>query len=140
VCAAIEPWLPHRPPFRFVDELIDVAGERGEFALHLGADDERLQGGVLPTILLLEALAQGTAAFFGYRERRGAEPGMLVELSSVELLGTARAGETVRLIVERRQQLGALARFAGEAHVGTRLLARANVTVARGLTSGATDA
>ena len=131
VSAAIEQWLPHRPPFLFVDELRAASGGGGTCALRLAADDPRLVDGRLPPWLVLEALAQSIAACNGFGKTDGREEGMLVEIQDAELQDAARGGETVVLCVERRQSQGALVRFAAHATVGERTQVRALLTVAR---------
>lgn len=127
----IDNLLIHRPPFRFVDALVSVSEVDGVFALTLSAGDPRLTDGRLAPLFLVEALAQSAAAFFGAQQAHSAESGFLVELSAVELLADAHANQSVRLRVTKQRQLGAVARFLGEAKHNDALLARATITVAR---------
>jgi 3-hydroxymyristoyl/3-hydroxydecanoyl-(acyl carrier protein) dehydratase len=56
--------LPHRPPFLFIDRVIDLSpGARGTGLKRVTADELLLagQGMALPTILHLEIMAQTTA-------------------------------------------------------------------------------
>jgi 3-hydroxymyristoyl/3-hydroxydecanoyl-(acyl carrier protein) dehydratase len=127
---SIEQWLPHREPFRFVDELIEVKGETAELELRLARDDPRLQNGTLPPLLLVEALAQGAAVFNSYTHPQERESGLLGDVQA-SLYGPARAGELVRLTVSRLRTHGPLVRFLGRATAEGRLLVEAELTVMR---------
>jgi 3-hydroxymyristoyl/3-hydroxydecanoyl-(acyl carrier protein) dehydratase len=122
--------VPHRAPFRFVDEVVSVETDRCELLLRLAPNDARLTAGELRPLLVVEALAQSTAAFYGAHGTEGTRIGLLVELSHVRLHGPALAGETVRLLVELHREISGFARFAGRAFAGARLLAEAELTVA----------
>jgi 3-hydroxymyristoyl/3-hydroxydecanoyl-(acyl carrier protein) dehydratase len=124
----VEAWLPHRPPFLFVDELVAVDARGGHFALHLAPDDPRLTDGAFEPLRLLEALAQSAAACHGHTLGAAAQ-GFLGEVSAT-FGGVARGGDTVSLVVELERRLGAFARFRGRASVGERLLVEAQLTVA----------
>jgi 3-hydroxyacyl-[acyl-carrier-protein] dehydratase len=128
--SAIDLWLPHQPPFRFVDEMVAVVGDTGEFTLRLASDDSRLGRGHLQPLLLVEALAQCAAAFNGYTNQGGTESGVLVEMQA-SLRGAAKAGDVVRLRIQRLRQHGPLARFSGSAQVGDQTLATAEFMVMR---------
>lgn len=138
----IDALLAHRPPFRFVDALVDISETDGELVLVLADDDPRLTPeGLLRPLLLVEALAQGTAAFHGAVGAAGAggadgaapvrESGLLVSIDSARFHATARAGDRVCLRVHRERQLGPLVRFTATAAVGGTVLVEATVTVRR---------
>ncbi len=127
---AIEQWLAHRPPFRFVDELLEAEEERGLFALYLAQDDPRLTNDRLEPLLLVEALAQSMAAFDGYLRAGVKATGMLAEVKA-SFFGAARGGDTVMLEVTRTRELADLARFSCRAMVGEELLVEAVILVKR---------
>ena len=128
----IDRLIPHRPPFRFVDEVVRVDPESGEFLLNLSATDPRLSTGRLAPLLVVEALAQAAAAFHGASQCSGGpETGMLVQLAEVKLMAAAAANDRVSLRVTRSHTLGDLVRFIGQATVNGRSLVSAELTVAR---------
>jgi 3-hydroxyacyl-[acyl-carrier-protein] dehydratase len=137
----MSPWGPiddliaHRPPFRFVDEVVEVGEEDGTMLLRLAHDDPRLQRGALPAVLLLEAMAQATAAFSGARGAATGEheSGVLVSIDRGRLHGCPRGGDAVLLRVKRAHQLGPVVRFSARAELERTLLAEAEITVRRGL-------
>ena len=62
--AAILAALPHRPPFLFIDKVIDIVpGQKGTGIKRLSADELLLSANkmVMPNILHLEIMAQTTA-------------------------------------------------------------------------------
>lgn len=129
--ADIERLIPHRPPFRYVDELVHVKDGRGEFLLRLALEDPRLWQGKLPPLLLVEALAQCAAAFHGASSSGRAESGVLVQIDKAILRREARAGDEVSLTVRRTHALGKLVRFSGAAHIDGEAVVEAQFTVAR---------
>ncbi len=128
---AIEPLIPHRAPFRFVDAAVHVDATGGDFVITLSPDDERLTSGYLAPLLLVEALTQSAAAWHGTRQQTE-ETGVLAQIERARLYGAARGGERVLLHVERERVLGNLARFVGSARRGDETLADAVFTVRRG--------
>ncbi len=127
----IDSLIPHRPPFRFVDRVVRLAEDGGEFELHLDTGDRRLNGDRLDPLFLVEALAQSAAAFHGATQNAAPGRGMLVDVSGSRFYAAARAGETVLLRIERERVFGNLVRFVGSARCGERLLAETRLTVQR---------
>jgi len=138
--AQIDSLLPHRPPFRFVDELVEVSGERGEFCLCLAADDPRLLEGAMSPVLLVEALAQSAAAYQHSRITGESHRGLLASIDSARFFGAARGGERVQLLIRRDRSYGAFVRFSGTATQGPRPLAEAEFTVCYLSDTAVTDA
>ena len=126
----IEQWLPHREPFLFVDELVELRPDGGRFLLRLAAGDRRLTDGTLRPLLLVEALAQTTAALNGREHPGNPERGLLVDVSAT-FHGHGRAGDAIELDVTRLRVHGALYRYAGRATVDGRLLVEVELTVMR---------
>jgi 3-hydroxymyristoyl/3-hydroxydecanoyl-(acyl carrier protein) dehydratase len=122
------PQLPHRAPWLLVDGVVARGDDRVECVKRLGSADPLLFDGTLPGVLLLEALAQAAACF--NVGDVGRHRGMLVAATGFEILDTAHAGETLRLVAKKEASLGALVKFSGEAFCGERPIARAQMTFA----------
>jgi len=123
----VEETLPHHPPFRLVDRLLSTGGGEA-LALRRVTHDDPLVGEVLPSTLIVEALAQTAALIAGAEV--GAHRGYLVALRDVRVEGQARPGDTISLSAKRTGTLGSLHRVLGEAHVDGALIVRAELTFA----------
>lgn len=117
-------YLPHRPPFVFVRELVKCdPGKLVEATTSFAADDPIFTGHfpgnpLVPGVILTEALAQtaGIAAASGYAE----VPKPLFYLSairSMKFFRPIRPGEQVALRAERLGQMDELVQFKVEASV-----------------------
>lgn len=104
--AAIEAIIPHRDPFIFLDEIVEVEfGQRAVGLIHdVGSFSHLLSGHfpgfpVMPGVLLAEALAEvGAVAALGLPENRG-KIAMLTGLDGWRFRRPALPGHQVRLEV-----------------------------------------
>ena len=107
--------VPHRPPFRFVDEILEMDEDHIVAAHRFGADADFYRGHfpgnpITPGVLLLETMAQaGVVAHGIYLLGRAAaaEAALIVFTdATVEFAGVVRPGERVlvrgRKLVFRR--------------------------------------
>lgn len=120
--------IPHRPPWLLVDGVVARSADGVEAVKLLAADDPTLRDGEWPEAMALEALAQAAACVNA--GALGAHHGLLVAARDVVFDGRARAGDRVALHARKLAALGALVRFAVEARVGERLIARGELTFA----------
>lgn len=134
---SIEAVIPHRSPFCFVDEILNVRTTDGTFLLRLAREDPRLDTrGQLHPLLLVEALAQCAAAFHDVKLRSQssapAESGMLVQIDDAVFSRGPHGGERVYLHIRQTHALGPLMRLQGEARACGELLVRVVLSVRRG--------
>lgn len=129
-----QPLVPHRPPWLLLDS-VEVDGEvaRGCAAVTVG--DPRCAHGVMPTTLVLEALAQTAAAVLGARRAAAGQSargraGYLVEIRDLRLDAPARSGAPLELATTRERSLGHLHRFRVCARQGGALVAEGQMTFA----------
>lgn len=130
--------IPHRRPWLLVDRVVSVEGApsfvvRAEKLLTHG-DPLLDHDGELREPLVVEALAQ-TAACLNAAQLgdEGGRPhqGMLVAATGFHFEAPrARAGDRVALAARRTASLGALHRFACEASVDGRVIARGDLSFA----------
>lgn len=116
--AALDALIPQRPPFRFVDRVLVTPQappvDSSVFGLDLPPGDARMQDGQLPAVLLLEALAQASAAHFAWLSST-AEEGLLGGIDHAELLADAQEGDRIHLRLKVEKRYGQIARVRGEA-------------------------
>ena len=116
--AAVLDAVPHRPPFRFIDEILELDDEHIVAAYRFPADADFYRGHfpgnpITPGALLLEAMAQaGVVAHGIYLLGLAAPEQPLLTLftdASVEFTGVVRPGQRVlirgRKLVFRRRML-----------------------------------
>src|SRR5437867_11632749 len=115
--AAVLDAMPHRPPFRFVDEILELDEDHivAAYRFPAGADFYRghFPGNpITPGVLLLEAMAQAGVVAHGIYLLGRAAPGRAALLTlftgaAVEFTGIVRPGQRVlirgrRLLFRRR--------------------------------------
>src|SRR6058998_3929690 len=119
--AAVLDAIPHRPPFRFIDEIIELDEDHIVAAYRFPADADFYRGHfpgnpITPGVLLLEAMAQaGVVAHGIYLLGRATAHGppvpklTLFTDATVEFTGMVRPGQRVlirgRKLLFRRRQL-----------------------------------
>ena len=110
--------LPHRPPFLFVDELVDVIpGETAEGRWHLTGEEAFFAGHfpgrpTLPGVLMGEALAQVGASAVLLEPRYAGKLPLFGGIDGVRFRRQVSPGETLDLRVE----MGRLSARAGRGH------------------------
>ncbi|MCL6581387.1 MAG: 3-hydroxyacyl-ACP dehydratase FabZ [Firmicutes bacterium] len=116
--------LPHRPPFLFVDEILELdPGRRAVACWRPSPDAEWVPAHfpghpLVPGVLLVEALAQsGALAVLADPAKRGMLP-VFAGLDRVRFRRPVRPGETVHLEVELLQARRTAGRGRGVARVG----------------------
>jgi len=126
--------IPHRPPWLLLDSVeVDGGVARGRTAVTAG--DPRCALGLLPSTLVLEALAQTAAAVLGARraaagQRAQDHTGYLVEMRDVRLEGAAAAGTPLELTATHERSLGHLHRFRVQARQAGGLVVEGQMTFA----------
>jgi 3-hydroxymyristoyl/3-hydroxydecanoyl-(acyl carrier protein) dehydratase len=120
--------IPHQPPFRLIDRVVERGADFVRAEKRLTAGDPLLVADGLAETLVVEALAQ-TAAALNTGEM-GEHHGLLVQARGFSFEGRPATGTTLTLIVRRAGSLGALHRFAAEASVDGTVVARGELTFA----------
>lgn len=117
-------YLPHRPPFLFVDRLLALeagVAATGVFAV--------AAGGYFPPLLLVEAMAQVGGMAAGQQQGEG---GVLAALAQVELPAEVASGAVLTVRSHIVKTFGRLIQVQGEVRKEGEVIASATITLAIG--------
>ena len=126
--------IPHRPPWLVLDR-IEVEGDEARGIKLVAADDPVGADGVLPEVLVVEALAQAAAAVMGAAVAAGGgaagvHRGYLTEIRGLTFAGRARVGSRLEIRARRTRSLGRLHRFTARADEDGTMVAEGELTFA----------
>src|SRR6266478_2292596 len=102
----IETLMPHRPPMRWVDALIDCTDTTASATACFNADHFAVAEGKVLETALVECVAQTVAAAMGRRAQVKGEPdsigerGMLVSVSAFRILSPPPVGKSLHIEVQ----------------------------------------
>lgn len=122
---AITDYIPHRPPFVMVDNLVSATRELFESDFTVTDDNVLVQDGFFQETGLIEHIAQTCAASFGYLDSEdGGEPkiGFIGAVSKVLVTELPPVGATIRTVVTPLHQLGNIYLVKGESFLDGRIL------------------
>jgi 3-hydroxyacyl-[acyl-carrier-protein] dehydratase len=140
--AEVQSILPHRPPFLFVDQVVKLEPHKLIVAERLLRPDEpQFAGhfpsrGIMPGVLITEALAQTSGLLLGLSDRGvaaspPAQPRMFyLTANSMKYTHPAVPGDGLTLRAQSDKSFAGLFRFAVEATVGRHLIASGSLTLA----------
>lgn len=121
--------LPHGPEFRFLDRLLElVPGQSGVGEYRVHGDEPFLRGHfpgqpLLPGVLLIEAAAQLAGVVAQSDPQIGPLDGLkLTAVRAAKITGSARPGETIRIVARVNGRLGPLIQAEAEVTLGGRPL------------------
>jgi len=131
--------LPHRPPFLFVERLIDIVeGESATGLKTVSANEDFFRGhfpgtAVMPGVLIVEAMAQtaGALVMHSLDMASGGDTQRLVYFMSIDncrFRKRVAPGVTLRLPVSRIHTRGRVHKFQGRAEVDGAVVAEARFT------------
>lgn len=122
---AITDYIPHRPPFVMVDNLVSATRERFESDFTVTGDNVLVRDGFFQETGLIEHIAQTCAASFGYLDREeGGAPkiGFIGAVSKVLVTELPPVSSVIRTIVTPLHQLGNIYLVKGESFLDGRIL------------------
>ena len=136
------PVLPHRPPFLFVDRVMQLEPHKSIVAeRELRADEPHFTGHfpgrpIMPGVLIAEALAQTSGLLIGLSEMASAAAppekpkAFFLAMTNIKFTHPAGPGDVMVLRATSDRNFGALFRFNVEATAGRNLVASGSLTLA----------
>ena len=136
----IKKLIPHREPFLFVDEVLELEyGSRIIAAKKFGPEEGFFKGHfpgspIVPGVIIVEALAQAggvlyNASFTEERESKGQTGAYLAGLEKVRFRKAVYPNDTIKLDVRIMKRRSKIIIFRGEASVGPSIVAEAEIMV-----------
>lgn len=126
--------IPHRDPFLFLDEIIElIPGERAVAIKEVRAEEPHFEGHfpgrpVMPGVLMIEALAQaGAVAVLSVPENSG-KLVLFAGIDGVRFKRMVVPGDTLRLEVEMTRMRGTIGKGEASATVAGELACKATLT------------
>jgi len=119
--------MPHRPPMRLVDRLVEYVDKTGVVEAEVAADGLLVGGeGRLDEIALAELMAQAYAVIKGYAARLDGLPvrkGFLVGIRKMQFERPVRAGDRLRIVIRMTAEVEEFALAEGEIRRGAERVA-----------------
>ena len=128
--------IPLRYPFLMIDRLTDVnPGESAVGIKNVSINEQFFQGHfpakpVMPGVLIVEAMAQTAAALVvvSFKEDLSSKLVYFMSIESARFRKPVVPGDTLNILVNKKQLRGDVWKFSGEAFVGDKLVAESLFT------------
>jgi len=134
--AQIEEIIPHRDPFLFLDEVLELEPGRRVVARKLVRGDEWFFPGhfpgrpIMPGVIIVEALAQAGAVAVLSEEANRGKLALFAGIDGVRFKRIVSPGDDLTLICEVESVRGPIGRGRATATVGGEVAARGTLTFA----------
>ncbi len=120
--------LPHREPFLFVDEVLEMSDKRIVARRYINEDEYFFKGHfpsepIMPGVLIVEALAQTGGAML-LRKYPGAIP-LFMGIDRARFRKIVKPGDTLIMEVELLQERGMIVKISGVAKVNEEVVCEA---------------
>lgn len=122
--------LPHREPFLFVDEVLEITDKRIVARRKIRDDEYYFKGHfpaepIMPGVLTIEAIAQ-TGGVMLLRKYPGAIP-LFMGIDKARFRKIVKPGDTLVMEVELLQERGTIVRISGIAKVNEEVVCEATI-------------
>lgn len=138
--STITNFIPHRPPFLFVDEIVSET-DTGLIAKRTWKSEEDFYRGhypgmpITPGVLLCEAVFQTGALFLARKQAAKGEAGqqqgvpLLAKISDVRFRSPVYPGETILIEVKEKETLGGFVFMTGSVKSGDKRVLNVDFSV-----------
>ncbi len=122
--------LPHREPFLFVDEVLEISDTKIKALRSVRADEYFFEGHfpaepIMPGVLIVEAIAQ-TGGVMLLRKNPGAIP-LFMGIDRVRFRKIVKPGDALIMEVELLQERGNIVKIFGTAKVNEEIVCEATI-------------
>lgn len=124
----IEQAIPHRPPFLFIDRMVEITEEGAVAERAIRAEEPHFEGHypgnpLMPGVLLCEATFQTAAVYLVERMTSAGEGGsgktpVLARIEQAKFKQKVRPGDMIRIEVKFRETMGRFHFLEGKVLVG----------------------
>jgi predicted hotdog family 3-hydroxylacyl-ACP dehydratase len=125
--------LPQKPPMRIVDTLVSLGERSAEVSVTVSDEMPFVsEDGIVDEVAYFEMLAQSIAALNAFRNmgKPGSSAGgYLVGAQDLEILGTARVGDTLNVSVFKESRFGKFGVIKGTVSRNDTVLARGEIKI-----------
>lgn len=125
--------IPQRPPFLFIDTLVEKSADHIHTQLHLTGDEDFFSGHfpgnpIMPGVLLCEACFQSAAALLNDGSQTGL--GVVTKIEQTKFKTMARPGDILNIKVERLEVIGNANYMKANIQVNDKTIMQTKFTVA----------
>ena len=125
-----QPYLPQRPPFVFVDRILECENQCIKTDFVVTAGHELVQEGILLETGVMENIAQSCAACIGWENReKGVRVGVIGSVNNWELHTRPRVGDTLQTTIRIGAQVFDATIVDAETSCNGQLIAKCNMKV-----------
>lgn len=131
----IESLIPHRAPFLWIDQIVELEpGQRCVALKHVDPTEPFFAGhfpaeAVLPGIFLIEAMAQTSGVMLGSAGSKMEGIPKLAAVNRFKFLRLVKPGSELRIETRKLTDAGSMACIEGIVRVGDEIVARGELTV-----------
>lgn len=133
----IEESLPHRPPFLFLDEIVEVTEEKVHARRTIRADEPQFAGHypgepVMPGVLLCEAVLQAGCYLMAHKLGASATEGgipVVARMNDVKFKRIVRPGDVIDIHAEHERSMQGAHFLKGKVEVDGKLVASLSFAV-----------